>query len=164
MHRLIKERFPFAVVNVIVTAIGVENSGPGSRRYKDDMLSRRPDLVTIDYVLNGRGISLEEAEINWRRMIEETLEAGARLILLTGTFDRTYFSDPDGAGELQLRADLVCRLADEYRVGLADSLSAWLGCIKDETDVANMLSHVNHPSAEAHKLIAREPGRFFQAR
>ena len=164
LHRLIKERFPFAVVNVIVTAIGGETSDTGSERFARDVLTHRPDLVTIDYVLNDRGLPLDRVERNWRRMIEETLAAGSALILLTGTFDRFYFSSPDERKELSERAELVRRLADEYKVGLADSMDAWLGAVRDETDVANMLSHVNHPSVQAHGLIVRELGKFFQAR
>lgn len=164
LHRLIKERFPFAVVNVIVTAIGGETSDTGSERFARDVLTHRPDLVTIDYVLNDRGLPLDRVERNWRRMIEETLAAGSALILLTGTFDRFYFGSPDERKELGERAELVRRLADEYKVGLADSMDAWLSAVRDETDVANMLSHVNHPSVQAHGLIVRELGKFFQAR
>jgi hypothetical protein len=56
------ERFPHAVINVIVTAIGGENSESGAERFDRDVLSHRPDLVTIDYALNDRAIGLLRAE------------------------------------------------------------------------------------------------------
>lgn len=34
LHRMIKERFPFAVVNVIVTAIGGEHVASGAGRFR----------------------------------------------------------------------------------------------------------------------------------
>ena len=48
LHRGLNERFPHAVVNVIVTAIGGENSEQGAKRFARDVLSMRPDVVTID--------------------------------------------------------------------------------------------------------------------
>src|SRR3954467_10042249 len=47
-------RFPHAVINVIVTAIGGENSVAGAARFEKDVLSHQPDLVLIDYALNDR--------------------------------------------------------------------------------------------------------------
>ena len=54
LHQIIKERFPFAVTNVIVTAIGGENSVEGESRFERDVLSHSPDIITIDYSLNDR--------------------------------------------------------------------------------------------------------------
>ncbi len=92
MHRTLKQRFPYAVINVIVTAIGGENSVQGAARYDADVLCHKPDLVTIDYGLNDRSLTLEQAEHAWREMIEKTLERGIRLILLTPSWDQTWFS------------------------------------------------------------------------
>ena len=44
---IIKERFPFAVCNVIVTAIGGENSQQGAERFKTEVINYKPDVVTI---------------------------------------------------------------------------------------------------------------------
>ena len=54
----LKERFPVAVINVIVTAIGGENSSGGAARFEKDVLACKPDVVTIDYGLNDRGLGL----------------------------------------------------------------------------------------------------------
>ena len=40
--RLIKERFPFACVNAIVTAIGGEDSVSGEKRFEKEVLSHDP--------------------------------------------------------------------------------------------------------------------------
>ena len=45
----LKRRFPFAVVNVIVTAIGGENSASGAERFERNVLCHRPDIITIKH-------------------------------------------------------------------------------------------------------------------
>jgi hypothetical protein len=58
LHRALKERFPRAVINVIVTAIGGEHAEQGAKRFANEVLNHRPDLITIDYALNDRKIGL----------------------------------------------------------------------------------------------------------
>ena len=65
LHAGLKERFRNAVINVIVTAIGGENSSSGAERFERDVLCHRPDVVTIDYGLNDRGIGLDRATAGW---------------------------------------------------------------------------------------------------
>ena len=50
-HRVlcgIKDRFPNAVVNSIVTAIGGEQSEQGAARFEAEVLTHRPDVLLID--------------------------------------------------------------------------------------------------------------------
>jgi len=63
-------RFPHAVINVIVTAIGGETSEGGAARFEQEVLTHRPDVLTIDYGLNDRSIGLEKALTAWKRMID----------------------------------------------------------------------------------------------
>ena len=58
-HRALKERFPHAVINVINTSIGGESSDRGAARFASEVLTHRPDIVTIDYSLNDRRIGLD---------------------------------------------------------------------------------------------------------
>ena len=50
------QQFPHAVLNVIVTAIGGEDSIAGAARFERDVLALRPAVVTIDYALNDRWV------------------------------------------------------------------------------------------------------------
>lgn len=43
----LKTIYPFAVVNVIVTAIGGENSASGTERFERDVLVHHPDLILL---------------------------------------------------------------------------------------------------------------------
>ena len=164
MHRTLKQRFPYAVINVIVTAIGGENSVQGAARYDADVLCHKPDLVTIDYGLNDRSLTLEQAEHAWREMIEKTLERGIRLILLTPSWDQTWFSQSKEWHLLEQHARQICSLAEEYKVALADSFGAYEKEVGERGDLLNLLSHWNHPSPEGHALIARELTAWFPAR
>ena len=91
LHQIIKERFPFAVTNVIVTAIGGETSVEGESRFERDVLSHSPDIITIDYSLNDRSVGLKAAEGAWSSMIEKALARGIKVILCTPTWDNSFY-------------------------------------------------------------------------
>ncbi len=162
LHLRLKARFPYAVINVIVTAIGGENSTSGAARFAD-VLAHRPDVVTIDYGLNDRRIGLEQVRQNWGAMIQAALAAGSRVMLLTPTPDITQRQDADPAARQELRdhAAQIRELAAEYGVGLADSFAACQRYLADGGDLSDLLSWSNHPNAAGHALVARELLRWF---
>jgi len=164
MHTLIKERFPYASVNVIVTAIGGENSVSGAARFEEDVLCHKPDLITIDYSVNDRGIGLEAARAAWESMIERALERNIKVILCTPTWDNSYYLQDENWRCLVAHANQVRELAAKYNIGLADSFAAWERNVAVESDLAQLLSHVNHPTRRGHQLVADEIGRYFIAR
>lgn len=164
LHAGLKHRFPFAVANVITTAIGGENSESGADRFEYDVLTHRPDVVTIDYALNDRVMGLQRAEEAWRRMIDAALAREAAIILLTPTHDATQ-SPTAPAEERQVlprHADLIRRLAEDYEVGLADSSAAFARYAADHP-LTDLLSWSNHPNRRGHELVARELLRWFPA-
>jgi acyl-CoA thioesterase I len=87
LHRALKERLPHAVLNVIVTAIGGEESESGAKRFEAEVLCHRPDLLLIDYSLNDRRIGLERAALAWSQMIVAAQKRKIPLILCTPTLD-----------------------------------------------------------------------------
>ncbi len=163
LHRELKHRFPFAVINVIVAAIGGESSPRGTERFEGDVLCHRPDVVTIDYGLNDRSAGLAEAETAWRSMIEACLARQAKVLLLTPTWDNSRVVDPAGESwrELVRHAEQIRRLAAEYEVGLADSFAAFEAYMAAGGDLTDLLSWSNHPNRHGHELVARELLRWF---
>lgn len=157
-HRLLKERYPFAVLNVIVTAIGGEESERGEKRFAEEVLNHRPSLVTIDYGLNDRRIGLERASAAWKRMIEAALARQVKVLLLTPTHDITRLTEPPEArwSELEAQAEQIRELAAEYEVGLADSFRRWEMAQEQGAHLYELLSVPNHPSAKGHELVAQE--------
>lgn len=164
LHKMIKERFPYAVTNVIVTAIGGERSVDGQARFERDVLTHRPDLLTIDYGLNDRRIGLETARSSWEKMIEKALEQGTKVILCTPTWDNHYYEQDEQWTLLEQHAEQIRDLADRYNVGLADSFERFRRNIDEPQDLAKYLSHVNHPTEAGHRLVAEEIAKYFIAR
>ncbi len=165
LHRALKDRFPFAVLNVIVTAIGGEHAAAGAARFVADVLGCRPRVVILDYGLNDRGIGLEAAERGWRQMIEMAQARECRVLLCTPTPDRSLLPGVDVAAwdALQAHAEQIRRLASEYAVGLADALAAFQARVAAGTDLSNLLSWSNHPNRAGHELVAAELARWFPA-
>jgi hypothetical protein len=88
VHSKLKERCPFAVINVIVTAKGSETSEGGAARF-GEVLAFKPDIVFIDYALNDRSIGLERARVAQEKMITAAKAQGALVVLMTPTPDLT---------------------------------------------------------------------------
>ncbi len=160
LHRGLKARFPFAVLNVTVTAIGGEDSESGARRFARDVLARRPDVVTIDYALNDRRLGLARAEAAWRSMITNATACGLKIILLTPTPDLAAKLD-DSTDPLHQHAAQVRRLAAEYQVALVDSLAAFRARVKGGAQLEELMSQGNHPNGAGHDLVAAELLRWF---
>jgi lysophospholipase L1-like esterase len=160
----LKQRFPFAVINVIVTAIGGENSESGAERFTEEVLCHRPDVITIDYGLNDRRLGLEKAHAAWTSMIEAGTRASARMILLTPTHDITQLASYSGEDAAQLgeHARQIRQLAHDHGVGLADSFAAFQQ-YREFGDLTDLLSWSNHPNRKGHELVTREILRWFLA-
>jgi acyl-CoA thioesterase I len=153
LHKGLKDAFPYAVANVIVTAIGGEQSESGAERFDRDVLSLRPDVVTIDYALNDRGIGLERAKKAWSTMIAKAQKAGVKVILLTPTGDLSSKLD-DPNDPLNQHAAQIRALAAKYHVGLVDSLALFKRYVKNGGKLSDIMSQVNHPNRKGHDLVA----------
>lgn len=160
LHRRLKERFPHAVVNVIVTAIGGEDSMRGAERFARDVLCHHPDLVTIDYALNDRRAGLEAAGRAWTSMIQAAQASAVRLILLTPTADTAARLD-DPEDPLNRHAAQVRALAAHHGVALADSLASFQACLARGVALADLMSQPNHPNRAGHDLAVDELMKLF---
>lgn len=156
------EQFPFSVANVIVTAIGGENAEQGAARFERDVLTHRPDVLTIDYGLNDRGLGLERAEAAWRSMIERALGQGTKVLLLTPTWESSY-ADPNSEAWMQVCAhrELIAALAAEYEVGLVDSFGLFASYVARGGEGSDLLGWVNHPNRKGHEAVAEGLLRWF---
>lgn len=160
LHRGLKERFPYAVLNVIVTAIGGENSESGAARFERDVLSLRPDVVTIDYGLNDRRIGLERAKAAWQTMIARAQAANVKVILLTPTPDvRANLHDPNDP--LNRHAEQIRLLAKENGAALVDSLARFNERLRGGATLESLMSQINHPNHDGHKIVTEELLKWF---
>ncbi len=157
----LKKIYPFAVVNIIVTAIGGENSVKGAERFESDVLIHKPDVVFIDYALNDRRVGLEKAYIAWSNMIELARRQNINVILLTSSPDQNE-NFADSLNELKKHSVQIRHLAEKNQVGLADSYKAFEFLYSDKEQLAKYMSQENHPNEMGHELIANEIIKWFK--
>jgi acyl-CoA thioesterase-1 len=160
LHEALAKRFPHAVINVTVTAIGGETSIGGERRFARDVLSRHPDVVTIDYGLNDRAEKPEAVRAAWLSMIAQAKAQGIKVLLLTPTWDiGANMKDP--RDPLIRQAEAIRRLAKEEGVGLVDSFAAFQRSADSGTPLPSLMAQINHPNRAGHELVLGELLRWF---
>lgn len=156
----LKEIYPHAVINAIVTAIGGEYAEKGQTRFASDVLPHQPDVIFIDYALNDLGAGLERSRAAWQKMIEAAQKENIPVILLTPSPDqRQDILAPENP--LALHAAQIRELAAVYHIGLADPFTKFQEIVRNEGDVKAYMSHVNHPNRKGHELIADEIIKWF---
>ncbi|PQV48231.1 lysophospholipase L1-like esterase [Jejuia pallidilutea] len=148
----INDFYPYSVVNSITTSIGGEQSEQGAKRFKDEVLMHKPDVLFIDYALNDRSIGLERAKIAWEQMIEEALEYGTKVILLTPTPDLNEDITSEDA-ELAKYSNQIRALAKKYNVGLVDSFALFKKLAETE-ELIGYMSQNNHINQKGHQFVA----------
>jgi lysophospholipase L1-like esterase len=162
LHVTLKQRFPLAQLNVIVTSIGGENSDSGAPRFERDVLAHNPDVVTIDYALNDRRLGAEKARKNLEAMLDLAAARKVRVILFTPTPDqRAKLDDP--TDPLNQQADMIRALAAQRGLPLIDSLALFMAKIAAGTPLPELMSQVNHPNRAGHELVAAELAKWFPA-
>lgn len=154
------KKYPYAVVNVITTSIGGENSLQGEKRMKKDVLPHHPDVLFIDYALNDRSIGLAQARKADEKMIKMALKKQIKVILMTPSPDlRVDITKPGNI--LEQFTAMLTALAEKYHIGLVDSYSVFVKLAKSGKDLHNYMAQVNHPNQRGHEIIAKEIMKWF---
>jgi len=157
----IKALYSYVVVNVIVTAIGGENSVSGASRFDDEVLIHQPDILFIDYALNDLRAGLKKSYKAWDEMIKKAKRENIKVILLTPSPDqRVDYTDTNN--ELKKYSDQIIRLANENQVGLVDSYKAFEFLYPKKKKLKKHMSQVDHPNKKGHELIAKEIIKHFK--
>lgn len=160
VYQEIAEHYPYAVINVITTAIGGENSISGAGRFEKEVLNHCPDVLFIDYALNDRGIGIEASEKAWRNMIEKSLSLGIKIILLTPTPDWSE-SILSPQAPLAEYSEMIRKLATEYKIGLVDSYALFKEKVQKGEELKDYMSQVNHLNEKGHKVVAEAIMKWF---
>ena len=157
----LKRLYPLAVINVINTAIGGENSINGEKRFKKDVINHNPDVIFIDYSLNDRRVGLEKSKIAWEKMIKSALRKNIKVILLTPSPDMGV-NILDSTSVLNQHAKQVKSLSTKYNIGLIDSYAIFKEKETSGEGIINYMSQINHPNEKGHRLISTEILTYFK--
>jgi acyl-CoA thioesterase-1 len=148
----LKEKYPYAGINIIITAIGGEGSISGQKRFENDVLIYKPDVLFIDYALNDRFAPLEKTKEALEKMIIAAQAKNIKVMMLTPSPDqRIDISDP--SNPLDPYVAQIRSLASQYKTGLADPYTLFQEIIKQGRLKEHMAS-VNHPNLPGHQVIA----------
>jgi len=157
----LKAFYPYAVINIITTGVGGENSVKGITRFNDEVLNHKPDVLFIDYALNDRRVGLHKAKIAWENMIKKALKKDVPVILLTPSPDtRVNYNNPQN--ELQQHTNQIRLLAKKYNIGLVDSYKAFQHLYTNKDMLKAFMAQVNHPNKKGHELIVNEIVKYFK--
>lgn len=146
----LKMVYPYAQINVLVTAKPGETSEEGAQRFQQ-VLSAKPDVVVLDYALNDRTTGAARARAALSLMAEQAGAAGALVILMTPTPDLVFQVE-----KLADQAAMIRTLARTIDVGLCDSAAAFQGM-----DVRSLMAESNHPNSAGHQVVARALREYF---
>lgn len=139
MDRYLKALYPQHPIEIINAGISGHKSSDMLARFQQDVLDRKPDLVTISVGVNDvwhgftrehpagygpRRVPPEQYETNVRKMIEMARAAGVRVLLFTTTIFEDEPHSPRNSRAL-LYNDILRRLAREYGLRLADQYGAF---------------------------------------
>jgi len=157
----LKAQYPYAVINIITTAIGGEDSKSGAQRFKSDVLIHKPDVLFIDYALNDRRLGIDSAKVEWESMIQMALEADIKIILLTPSPDQKLDLMEDDT-ILDQHVNQIRALSEKYEVGLADSYALFKNEMISGSKLLSLMSQGNHPNEKGHALIAKGILEYFK--
>jgi len=157
----LKAQYPYAVINIITTAIGGEDSKSGAQRFKSDVLIHKPDVLFIDYALNDRRLGIDSAKVEWESMIQMALEADIKIILLTPSPDQKLDLKEDDT-ILDQHVNQIRALSEKYEVGLADSYALFKNEMISGSKLLSLMSQGNHPNEKGHALIAKGILEYFK--
>ena len=149
-----------AAIEITNRGVSGDRSVELVNRWKEDCLDLCPTHVSIMVGVNdiwhdnvGRGISLADYEANMRRIIECTISAGIRLILVTPT---TVDGDPSHPYNVKCGeyAAAVEAFARKYEAILVPARDRMWEAVRSGPSVEFYLPDGVHPSVAGHAVIA----------
>ncbi len=152
--KLITEKYPYAVVNVMRTAIGGENSEQGAKRFKKEVLIYKPDVLFIDYALNDRKMGLAKAKTAWEKMIKMSLNNNINLVLMTPTPDLNE-DIKDANTLLAQHSNQIIALGKKYHIPVIDSYNTFRKMAIGGIDLNPFMAQKNHVNDKGHLIVAK---------
>ncbi len=154
----LRGRFPTAQISATSLGVGATNTNQRLAGLATDVLSRKPDLVIVEFV-NDLMVPVAELEANYAKIISQSKGAGAELILCT-----PHLPNPKVMAVASWQAvaakpyiKLVRHTAATAQVALADVAARWNSLRREGLRPDFMLiDEVIHPNDRGHAIYAEE--------
>lgn len=178
LQRRLRDLYPTAAPTVLNAGVSGDSSRGGLGRLERDVLSFKPDLVTVNFGLNdAMNPNVEEGLAayteNMRTIFERILASGAEAMLVTPNFMCEYVShklqdetlrniaenaaNVQNSGVLARYVNAAREVARSMNVPIADAFARWEAWKAGGVDTTEHLSNsINHPTKEAHDIFTEE--------
>ena len=155
----LEKAVPGAKVSMRNAGISGNTTVAGLKRIERDVLSHKPDLVTVMFGLNDMvRTPVERYRKNLREMVDRCRGVGAEVILCTPNAVTDTGSRP--TSKLLGYCEVVREVAESKKAPLCDIYAAFDGLRqRDRLKWRVMMSDAIHPNMGGHKLIAEELAR-----
>lgn len=151
----LEQGFPGVEFTAINAGVSGNTTVDALARLEKDVLSRKPDLVTIMFGLNDTTrVPLEDYRANLKSIIAQCRAAGAEVVLCT---PNSVTDTPDRPTSKLLEYCAVVReVAASDKVTLADCYNAFEAIrTKKAQEWAFLMSDEIHPNMDGHRELAR---------
>jgi len=160
--RELKKRYPSSEITAINIGLGGTSTNTRLPRFREEVLSERPDLLVVEFV-NNFALSKEEIKRDFDTMLTQAKAHGIDVILCTPhLFAPNYFPKSYGMKTWEMVAkhpyvEQIRSLAKQYHTGLADVAARWENLQSDglapELLLTDKLLHINE---RGHEIYAEE--------
>lgn len=173
LQRRLNTLYPAAAASILNAGVSGDSAEGGLARLERDVISRKPDLVIVNFALNDSMSGIEKLpayEKHMTSIMEKILASGAECILLTPNHMCAYV-DPvlkdkvlvdiaekasavQNGGVLAAYVETAKAAAGRIGVPVADAHAVWDSLSAHGVDTTAMLSnHINHPTVAAHGIF-----------
>lgn len=170
LRKKILEVSDYVPVNVINAGIGGIDAAGSLGRIDSQVLSHKPDLITVCFGLNDVNGELQTYLDSLETIFGRCLESGAQVIFMTPNMLNTYVAEDtpkqwfeyaaktaemQNSGRMDKYIESAVRLAASMGVTVCDCYSRWKKLSETEDTTLLLANRINHPTKEMHELFAQ---------
>jgi len=170
--------YPAGNVSLLNAGISGDGSKGGLSRVERDVLTRKPDLVIVNFALNDSMNPDPDKNVpvyaqNMKEIFEKVLASGAEALLLTPNFMCRYVpylvqgeslrgvaekaAKVQNEGILTRYVEAARAVAQEVNIPVADAYRRWEQMAVMGVDTTALLSNgINHPTTDMHDIFVEE--------
>lgn len=147
----LRSLFPGKNFIFINSGIGGTNSAYGRRRFKNDVLKHKPDIVIIIFVLNDADVSDRTVIADHKYFIHNLRRIGAEPVFMTPNMKTAALQN-----NMDHAVERIRTLCKEKCVLCADAYAVWEKLSRYSIPYESLLLNgINHPDSTAHAIFSK---------